>query len=174
MTSCFARFLDLMPKTRHKTLVVLFLAGTVVGCAAVPEDPKAQTVTQVLAAGTPASGEQVEPGFDRRSELIFQYLLADIAARRGDDQAAAAAGIRSTTVVNGDKGVERPLQENIVPAADEDAWHVDAVGLGYVFVHPPYSAHAPIRNYLEAGLPLEKFYERDGVLGYRVVKQADE
>ena len=98
MTSCFARFLDLMPKTRHKTLVVLFLAGTVVGCAAVPEDPKAQTVTQALAAGTPASGEQVEPGFDRRSELIFQYLLADIAARRGDGQAAAEAMLRAAEI----------------------------------------------------------------------------
>jgi hypothetical protein len=50
---------------------------------------------------------------------------------------------------------------------------VDAVELGYVFVHPPYSGHAPLRRYLEKGLPLEKFYERDGVLGYRVVERVD-
>ena len=37
--------------------------------------------------------------------------------------------------------------------------------------HPPYSGYAPIVNYLETGLPLERFYERDGVLGYKVAEQ---
>ena len=46
---------------------------------------------------------------------------------------------------------------------------VQTVNLGYVFVHPPYSDYAPIRHYLEAGLPLEQFYEHGGVIGYRVV-----
>ena len=50
---------------------------------------------------------------------------------------------------------------------------VQAVNLGYVFVHPPYSDHAPVRHYLEEGLPLEQFYERDGVIGYRVVAPMD-
>ncbi len=50
---------------------------------------------------------------------------------------------------------------------------VQAVNLGYVFVHPSYSGYAPIRHYLEAGLPLEQFYKYDGVIGYRVVSDAD-
>ena len=50
---------------------------------------------------------------------------------------------------------------------------VQAVNLGYVFVHPPYSDYAPIRHYLETGLPLEQFYEHDGVIGYRVVAPMD-
>jgi hypothetical protein len=72
-----------------------------------------------------------------------------------------------------DTSVERQIAEQAARSRSLEGL-VDAVGLGYVFVHPPYSAHAPIRNYLETGLPLEKFYERDGVLGYRVVKKADE
>ena len=72
-----------------------------------------------------------------------------------------------------DTSVERQIAEQAARSRSLEGL-VDAVGLGYVFVHPPYSAHAPIRNYLELGLPLEKFYERDGVLGYRVVKQADQ
>ena len=72
-----------------------------------------------------------------------------------------------------DTSVERQIAEQAARSRSLEGL-VDAVGLGYVFVHPPYSAHAPIRNYLETGLPLEKFYERDGVLGYRVVRQADE
>ncbi len=71
-----------------------------------------------------------------------------------------------------DTSVERQIAQQAAHSRSLEGL-VDAVGLGYVFVHPPYSAHAPIRNYLEAGLPLEKFYERDGVLGYRVVRQAD-
>ena len=43
--------------------------------------------------------------------------------------------------------------------------------MGYVFIHTPYSDYAPILNYLETGLPLERFYERDGVLGYKVAEQ---
>ena len=50
---------------------------------------------------------------------------------------------------------------------------VQAVNLGYVFVHPSYSDYAPIRHYLETGLPLEQFYEHDGVIGYRVVAPMD-
>ena len=64
--------------------------------------------------------------------------------------------------------VERQIAEQ-APRSGSLQSLVDAVGLGYVFVHPPYSAHAPIRHYLETGLPLEKFYERAGVVGYRVV-----
>ncbi len=71
-----------------------------------------------------------------------------------------------------DTSVERQIAQQAAHSRSLEGL-VDAVGLGYVFVHPPYSAHAPIRNYLETGLPLEKFYERDGVLGYRVVRQAD-
>ena len=67
-----------------------------------------------------------------------------------------------------DTSVERQIAEQ-APRSGSLQSLVDAVGLGYVFVHPPYSAHAPIRHYLETGLPLEKFYERAGVVGYRVV-----
>jgi hypothetical protein len=45
------------------------------------------------------------------------------------------------------------------------------VNLGYVVLHPPYSDHASIRRYIEAGLKLQKFYERDGVIGYRVINK---
>ena len=48
-----------------------------------------------------------------------------------------------------------------------------AADLGYVFVHPPYSGHAPIRRYLESGLPLERFYQGGGVTGYRVGTSVD-
>ncbi len=50
---------------------------------------------------------------------------------------------------------------------------VDVVELGYVVVHPPYSGYAPIRRYLETGLPLEKFYDQGGVIGYRIVDGMD-
>ena len=50
---------------------------------------------------------------------------------------------------------------------------VQAVNLGYVFVHPPYSGHGGIRRYLEEGLPLEPFFEGDGVIGYRVGRSTD-
>ena len=50
---------------------------------------------------------------------------------------------------------------------------VDAVELGYVVVHPPYSGYAPIRHYLEMGLSLEKFYDHGGVIGYRIVDGMD-
>jgi hypothetical protein len=39
-----------------------------------------------------------------------------------------------------------------------------------VFLHPPYSTHSPIRTYIETQLPVEVFYERDGLIGYRVVE----
>ena len=47
---------------------------------------------------------------------------------------------------------------------------VESVQLGYVFLHPPYSTHSPIRTYIETQLPVEVFYERDGLIGYRVVE----
>lgn len=47
---------------------------------------------------------------------------------------------------------------------------VEEAGLGYVFLHPPYSASAPIRSYVEETLPVDKFYERGGLIGYRVVE----
>lgn len=46
---------------------------------------------------------------------------------------------------------------------------VQATSLGYVLVHPPYSGYTSIRRYLEGGLPLMKFYERDGLIGYKVM-----
>ena len=69
--------------------------------------------------------------------------------------------------------VERQIVEQ-APRSTSLQGLVEAVGLGYVFIHPPYSGHAPIREYLETGLPLQKFYERDGVLGYRVVERGNE
>jgi len=45
---------------------------------------------------------------------------------------------------------------------------VELTRLGFVIVHPPYSRHAPLVDYLQAVLPLEKFYDRDGVVGFRV------
>lgn len=47
---------------------------------------------------------------------------------------------------------------------------VESVQLGYVFLHPPYSTHLPIRTHIETQLPVEVFYERDGLIGYRVVE----
>ena len=47
---------------------------------------------------------------------------------------------------------------------------VEKVQLGYVFLHPPYSADSPIRSYIETQLPVEIFYERDGLIGYRIVE----
>ncbi len=48
---------------------------------------------------------------------------------------------------------------------------VEKVNLGYVMLHPPYSENIAIRRYIETGLPLQKFYERDGVIGYRVINE---
>lgn len=48
---------------------------------------------------------------------------------------------------------------------------VDKVNLGYVILHPPYSEHTSIRRYIETGLPLQKYYERDGVIGYKVINK---
>lgn len=45
---------------------------------------------------------------------------------------------------------------------------VEEVNLGYVILHPPYSEDAAIRLYIESGLPLHKFYEYGGVIGYKV------
>ena len=42
-------------------------------------------------------------------------------------------------------------------------------GVGYIVVHPPYSSQEGILNYIEESVELERFYERDGILGYRVV-----
>jgi hypothetical protein len=69
-----------------------------------------------------------------------------------------------------DTSVEQQIAER-APRSEALTGLVEAVGLGYVFVHPPYSGYAPILNYLETGLPLERFYERDGVLGYKVAEQ---
>ncbi len=66
---------------------------------------------------------------------------------------------------------DAPLKQ--IPRSGSLGDLVQAVNLGYVFVHPPYSDYAPIRHYLEAGLPLKQFYEHDGVIGYRVVAPMD-
>ena len=68
-----------------------------------------------------------------------------------------------------DTSVERQIAQR-APLSAPLRGLVDAVDLGYVFVHPPYSEYPPIRRYLETGLPLVKFYERDGVVGYRIAE----
>ena len=68
-----------------------------------------------------------------------------------------------------DTSVERQIAQR-APLSSPLRGLVDAVDLGYVFVHPPYSEYPPIRRYLETGLPLVKFYERDGVVGYRIAE----
>ena len=47
---------------------------------------------------------------------------------------------------------------------------VEQTRLGYVIVHPPYSGYAPLVDYLEGFPPLAKFYDRDGVVGFRIVR----
>ena len=98
MTSYFVLFLDLMPKSHHRTLVISVLAATAVGCAAVPEDPMAQTITGAPAEALTGSGEKAQFPLGARSELVYQYLLAELATRRGDDQAAAKAMLRAATL----------------------------------------------------------------------------
>ena len=66
-----------------------------------------------------------------------------------------------------------PTPRGPIPQSGSLRELVQAVNLGYVFVHPPYSDHAPIRRYLEASLLMEQFYEHDGVIGYRVVAPMD-
>ena len=39
--------------------------------------------------------------------------------------------------------------------------------LRYVVVHPPYTNHGPLMNYLRNLRP-EKFYDRNGILAYRI------
>lgn len=39
--------------------------------------------------------------------------------------------------------------------------------LRFVVVHPPYTKHVPLMNYLQT-LPLEKYYDRNGILAYRI------
>ena len=68
-----------------------------------------------------------------------------------------------------DTSVEHQIMEQ-APRSASLRGLVDAVDLGYVFVHPPYSEHPSIRRYLETGLPLVKFYERDGIVGYRIAE----
>lgn len=46
---------------------------------------------------------------------------------------------------------------------------VARTGLGYVVVHPPYSRHGRLVDYLEGSIPLQKIYETDGVVGFKVV-----
>jgi hypothetical protein len=59
-------------------------------------------------------------------------------------------------------------------SVQEDASRlVETARLGYVVVHPPYSGQESIRRYLEEALPLEKFYQHQGVVGYRVVQKAE-
>ena len=98
MTSCFVIFLELMPKFHHRTLAVSVLAATAVGCAVVPEDPVAQMVTGVPTKALTASGDDAQFPLGARSELVYQYLLAEVAARRGDNQAAAKAMLRAATL----------------------------------------------------------------------------
>lgn len=47
---------------------------------------------------------------------------------------------------------------------------VDRAQLGYVVVHPPYSRETDIIEYIEGNMSLERFYDRDGVVAYRVVQ----
>ena len=66
-----------------------------------------------------------------------------------------------------------PPASGVVPRSGPLQDLVRTADLGYVLVHPPYSGYEPIRRYLEGGLPLKKFYERDGVIGYKVVAPKD-
>ncbi|MCY3763290.1 MAG: hypothetical protein OXH50_18745 [Gemmatimonadetes bacterium] len=50
---------------------------------------------------------------------------------------------------------------------------VEVGNLGYVVMHPPYSGYPPIKRYLEEELPLEQFFEGDGVVAYRVRQQME-
>ena len=47
---------------------------------------------------------------------------------------------------------------------------VARAGLGYVVVHQPYSSEKAIIEYLEKNMSLERFYDRDGVVAYKIVE----
>ena len=86
MTSYFVLFLDLMPKSHHRTVVISVLAATAVGCAAVPEDPMAQTITGAPAEALTGSGEKA------------QFLLG-----------ARAEGVGARRVKQGFEAVKQPI-----------------------------------------------------------------
>lgn len=132
-----------------------------------------------LAKSLLALQEEVEvplpPTAGRRDEIRWQLVellehLPDFAAEyaKGDASVQNFLTPPATTAAQGS-----PWPADIEKDQRSILQLVEQTRLGYVIVHPPYTGHAPLLNYLKALRPLEKFYAQGGVVGFRTTGHTD-
>lgn len=145
-------FASRVPQRRLEEMEALPLAGSLLALQEGVEAPVSPTVQR-----REHIRAQLAELLDHLPNFVAQYAKRDASVRNFLHPAPAG-----------------PLEVPLASAAGKDLEQllnlVEQTRLGYVIVHPPYSGHAPLVNYLEGFAPLAKFYDRDGVVGFRVVR----
>ena len=85
--------------------------------------------------------------------FVVERVMRDASVRKFMEAPAAVEKSVRPVDIDGEQGLKLVQQAR----------------LGYVIVHPPYSSHEGIMDYLEECFPVEKFYEENGVVGFKVV-----
>ncbi len=114
--------------------------------------------------------EPFSPTAARRGAIRQQLVeLLDHLPSFVRDRALQDASVRNFL---NDTSTEREIVHDAVYTG-EMAQLIEEVGLAYVLVHPPYSSHEQLRAYIEQALPVQKFFEHNGLVGYRILNEKD-
>ena len=155
-------FTSRVPESQLQALVDLPAAGPLL--ALQEEIPLPPSPTQRQRAAIQA---QMRELLDHMPGFVVERVLRDPSVRdflepsseptgksppADRDKSSASADVESADVESGAELVAR-------------------THLGYIFVHSPYAENAPLMAYLQTALPIEPFYEGDGLIGFQVVPE---